>query len=209
MVSVSLCVALLSLSLPSADEPLPAAEPIALEGAAPESFGGPYVSFNLGIELHAIERAASEVAQATQELSAAVRTMAANPSLSDEHKAQMLKVIGRIDGLSGNVVQAIDRLPVAVEESGEPLLAMVEGLAKEARWVILGIVLGLIAIIVVVLWATYALILRPIRNMMGDTTGGFKTMAMSLEKTTELVAQTNAAQLELTRALESLKSSMG
>src|SRR5437016_3868154 len=85
---------------------------------------GPYVTVNVGVEMHALERAAEDTARATEDLAGAVRAMAASPSLSEEQKAQLMAVVGRVDSLSGRVAGAIDRLPAAVGESRAPLLAI-------------------------------------------------------------------------------------
>jgi hypothetical protein len=185
-------IALLTLAAPEAAQ--------AVE--APQAASSSYVTFNVGVELHALERAAQDTAQATEELAAAVGTMATSPSLSEEHKAQLMKVIGRVDTLSDRVVTAVDRLPAAVEEAREPLEAMASDLAARVRLtVIIVLALALLAVIVV-LWAVYAFTLRPTRRMLTETLGRFQSLAEALERTAELVGESSAAQTKLAERLE-------
>lgn len=95
--------------------------------AAPETVASsPYVTVNLGIEVNALEQAARDTAAATRELASAVGSMAESPSLSADQRARLMDVVGRVDTLSARVVTAVDRLPDAVRESGEPLGACCE-----------------------------------------------------------------------------------
>lgn len=188
-------IALLTLAASEAAEPAEVPEPA--EAAEATS----YVTFNVGVELHALERAAQDAARATEELAAAVGKMASSPSLSEDHKAQLMKVIGRVDTLSDRVVTAIDRLPTAVEESREPLEAMASDLAARVRLTVI-VVLGLALLaVIVVLWAIYAFTLRPTRRMLAETLGRFQSLAEALERTAELVGESSAAQTALAERL--------
>lgn len=167
---------------------------------------GPYVTLNVGLELNTLERAAQDTAQATKELASAVRSVAASPSLSEEQKAQLMTVVSRVDSLSGRVAAAMDRMPAAVRETREPLTALGNKLAFELRLTLVGVIALLLILIVGILWGLYAFVLRPGRALITGITSGIGSMARSLERSAELVAEANKIQLELAKALNALEA---
>lgn len=170
---------------------------------------GSYVTVNVGVELHAIERAASEVAASMAQLAKSVEKLATSPSLSDEEKAELMAVIARVDTLSDRVVHAIDRLPAAVEDSRRPLTDIASALASDVRLTVV-ITLALVLLVILgALWGIFAFVLKPSRKMVTDSTARIVGLVDSLERAAELVAQTNATQVELTRALDALHRGPG
>lgn len=184
----------------------------ALAQAPPEGSGsattgrGPYVSFNMGVELHALEQAAQDTAQATKDLASAVRAMAASPSLTEEQKAQIMTVAGRVDSLSARAANTLDRLPEVVRESRDPMVAIAKDLAAQVRLTIIVVIALLLVLVLGVLWGTYAFALRPARKLLAGFTDGFQSMARSLERSAELVGEANAVQLELAKTLKALRA---
>ena len=160
------------------------------------------MTINLGVELHALERAARDAAQATEELAAAVGKMSTSPSLSDEHKAQLMAVIGRVDTLSARVVTAVDKLPGAVEATKEPLTEIADDLASRVRWTVIIVLGAALLVLIGALWGVYALFLRPTRRMLAETLGRFQNLAEALEHTATLVGESTAAQVALAERLE-------
>lgn len=161
----------------------------------PDAKRGAYVTVNVGIEMYALEQAAADTARATQELAAAVREMASSPTLSDEHRTQLMAVIGRVDQLTNRVAGAMERLPAAVQESREPLMAIAEDLAAQVRWTIATVVVLLMVMAAAALWGFYAFVLRPGRRLVATATIGARSLLHSLERAAEIVAGANAAQL--------------
>ncbi|MFT5429733.1 MAG: hypothetical protein ACI9OJ_000405 [Myxococcota bacterium] len=162
---------------------------------------GAYVTVNLGVEMHAIDTAAQQVAQSMADLSRSVAKLAESPSLSDAQKEELLAVIGRVDGLSGRVVDAVDRLPAAIEQSRKPLVAIADDLASDVRLTIF-MTLGLVILVVIAALAgVYLFVLKPSRSVVTHATARITDLFAALERTADLVAQTNAAQLELAKHL--------
>jgi hypothetical protein len=177
---------------------LPAPAVAAADASPPETRGA-YVTVNVGIEMHALEQAAADTARATEELAAAVRDMAASPTLSEENRAQLMAVIGRVDDLSSRVIGAVERMPAAVRESREPLVAIAEDLASQVRWTIAGFAVLLLAMALGALGGFYVFVLRPGRHLTATIAGGAQTLLRTLEHVAE-IAGANAALL--TRSLE-------
>jgi hypothetical protein len=162
---------------------------------------GAYVTVNLGIEMHALDTAAQQVAQSMADLSRSVAKLAESPSLSEAQKEELLAVIGRVDGLSSRVVDAVDRLPTAIEQSRKPLVAIAGDLASDARLTIF-MTLGLLILVVIAsLAGVYLFVLKPSHSVVTHATARITDLFAALERTADLVAQTNAAQLELAKRL--------
>lgn len=164
-----------------------------LDGRSPEARGA-YVTVNVGIEVHALAQAAADTARATEELAQAVRELAASPSLSEEHKAQLVGVIERVDALSGRVAGAVERLPAAVRETREPLAAIAADVASQVRWTIAAVAFSLVAMAMAALVGFYVIVLRPGRSVLADVRGGAQNLIRSLEHAAEVVAGLKALQ---------------
>ena len=174
---------------------------LAADGDPAKSEKGAYVTVNIGVELHAIERAATEVATSMSDLSRSVATLSKSPSLSEEQKAELLAVMGRVDSLSGRVVEAINGIPGAVEKSREPLVGIASDLAYDVMLTI-GLTLALLVLVVLaILVGIYFFVLKPARTLVTHSTQRITDLFAALERTADLVAQTNAAQLDLAQRL--------
>jgi len=161
------------------------------------------VSVKVGIEMGVLERAAQDTAHATQELARSIRAIAESPSLSQDQKAEIMRVTEQVEHLSDRVVHAMERLPDAVRASRDPLVATAEDLASELRWTVLALVALVLVLLLGGLWGIYAFVLRPARQTLLGISDGFHGMARSLEQSAALTAQVAQAQLELARALRS------
>lgn len=182
--------------------------------AAPDDAGstdkgeGAYLTVNVGVEMHAIERSAAEVARSLDQLAGSVAKLAESPSLSEEDKTELLAVIARVDTLSDRVVRAIDRLPDAVEESRKPLTEIASELATKVRLTVIIVLVLLLLVILGALWGVYTFVLKPSGAMVAAAAGRIIGLTDSLERAAELVAQTNVAQVELTRTLEAHRAGL-
>ncbi len=187
-----------------------AAEPAthSAEAGHPNELSNGYVTIHVGVELNAIETAAHEVARSVGELATSVNQLAASPSLSEEHKAQLVAVMGRLDKLSERVVTTFDRLPAAVEQSRQPLTEIASDLAGDLLVTVIAALAVALVVILVALWGVYAFVLGPSRNMVVESTSRLIGLVGSLEHAAELVAQTNTAQLELARVLEAQSATL-
>lgn len=164
----------------------------------------PYVVVNVGVDLPALEKVAHDAAQATRELANAVRTFAAAPNLSAEQKARATQALLRVEDLSTQVARAVDRLPDAVRASGEPVMNMAHHIASEVRWTLGVLAVVVLALLAGALFGLYALVLRPTLRLVRAAMADVQTMARALERSAELVAQTNNAQLALAKTLAAL-----
>lgn len=95
-------------------------------------------------------------------------------------------MIGRVDDLSGRVVGAVERMPAAVRESREPLVAIASDLASQVRWTPAGLALSLLLMGAAALWVFYALVLRPGRHLAASVAGGAHNLIRSLEHIAEV-----------------------
>ncbi|MFT7624470.1 MAG: hypothetical protein ACI9WU_003658 [Myxococcota bacterium] len=158
---------------------------------APETAPGAYVTINVGVELHAIERSANEVSRSLSKLAGSVGKLATSPSLSAEQKTELLAVIARVDTLSDRVATAIDRIPDAVEKSRKPLTSIATELASDVRTTVF-VTLGLALLVTLgALAAAYLLILKPSRRLVFDSTQRIVGLFEALERTAKLVEKTN------------------
>jgi hypothetical protein len=164
----------------------------------------PYVVVNVGVDVPAIEKAAHDAAQATRELAQAVRTLSAAPHLSEEQKARAMQALQRVDELSSQVARSVERLPDAVRASSEPVADMAHRVGMEVRWTLVALAAAVLALVAGALFGLYALVLRPTQRLMRAAVGDFQIMARALERSAELVAQTNEAQLALAKTLAEL-----
>ncbi len=168
----------------------------------------PYVAVQIGFELQAIDSAARDVASSVDQLAASMKTLTASPSLSEDQKAELMSVLGRVDQLSERVAGAVERIPGAVEESGEPLTGIATELAHDVRRTVVLTLAAVLVVIVLALLAAYLFTIRPA----GQAIAGFATrltsLARSVEQSIDLVAQTNEVQLELARILEAQREAI-
>lgn len=164
----------------------------------------PYVVVQVGLDVPALEKLSHEAAQATRELADAVRTFAVAPNLTDDQKARAGQALQRVEELSSQLAQSVDRLPEAVRASGEPVLTLTQRIADEARWTMVTLAAGALLLLAGALAALYFLMLRPTLRMVHSVVGDFQSMAQALERSSELVAQANQAQLRLAATLAEL-----
>jgi|GEM_PF-5323610 len=180
----------------------PAASPAAIEG------GNPYVSVQIGLELQSLDSAAREVAGSVDELAAAMQSLTTSPSLTEEQKAEVLAVLGRVDQLSERVTVAVERLPAAVKESRDPLASIVDDLARDVRLTVVLVLLALLVVVVLVLLAVYVFTIRPAGSSLTELVKRLTSLAKSVEVSIDLLGQTNAVQLELAKILEAQRKAI-
>ncbi len=180
----------------------PADEPTVLERTTP------YVAVQIGFELQAIEGAARDVANSVDELSASMQTLTDSPSLSEDQKAELMSVLGRVDQLSERVVDAVDRIPDAVEQSRGPLTGIATDLAHDARRTLVLALAAVLVVIVLALLAAYVFTIRPAGQAIAAFATRLTSLAKSVEHSIDLVAQTNEVQLELARILETQREAI-
>lgn len=171
-------------------------------GPAEAERSSPYVAFTVGVELEGIEGAARDVAASVDEMATSVRTLAESPTITDEQQAELLAVLDRVDRLSGRVVEAVERLPTAVEDSREPVAAIAADLAGDVRLTAILILTAALLVLVLALIALYVFTLRPTGKMLAEFAAQSASLVGSLEHSIGLVARTNEIQLELARVLD-------
>ncbi len=173
------------------------------DGAASElERSAPYVAVTVGVELRVIEGAARDVAASVGEMATSVRQLADSPTITEEQQAELLAVLERVDLLSGRVVEAVERLPGAVEASREPVSEIMADLAWDVRLTVVLALVAALLVLVLALVALYLFTLRPTARMLGEFATRSASLVGSLEQSVGLVARTNEAQLELARVLD-------
>ncbi|MCO4773981.1 MAG: hypothetical protein KDA24_28365 [Deltaproteobacteria bacterium] len=168
----------------------------------------PYVSVQVGVELQSLESAAWEVAASVDNLAVSMQTMTASPSLSEEQKAELMAVMERVDLLSERVTAAVEQLPEAVEGSRAPLTGIASDLAHEVRRTVVLALGAVVVVVVLALLAMYFFTIRPTGQALSALVGRLAGLAKSVEDSVNLVAETNAVQLELARILEAQREAI-
>ncbi len=182
--------------------PSQAADAEAAPGKQVLQHGTPYLTVQVGIELHAIEKAAQEVSRSVDDLAVSVRTLTKSPSLSEEQKAELTAVLGRVDKLSGRVVAAMDRMPEAVKESRDPLVSIAADLAGDVRLTIILTLVVALLVVILALVGVYLFTIRPAGKMVVASSARLMSLTGSLERAIGLASETNSAQLELAKILD-------
>jgi uncharacterized protein YqhQ len=162
----------------------------------------PLFQVEISADTQGIAQAISDTNNKLQAIQDALEDIAANKELSAEQTKLITSTTSNINQLVTSSTNIVNRLPMAVSEAREEVRTSGKVFVDELKADIL-MILGLVAIVlVIVLFAFYWFVIRPLHTTIIGATTNVALMTKSIHSTAKSLDESSKTHLEIMKRLE-------